>query len=141
MCGGDYTKYGLMMKSLVAQYSRKTDQYPKNMTDAVGVMAKHPFNQAYYERTKKARKKNKRTKTERKTKPSQTTPQLAQSDDYRCHICGSTEHPKKECPLPGTPRKDWFVTKAMSKMVIKKAMMSQMMITKQKAKCPTRSRK
>ena len=119
MHGANYTKYGSMMKSLVAQYSRKTDQYPKNMTDAVDIMSKHPFDQAYYECTKKAHEKNKRTKTERSTEPSQTTTlQLAQSDDYPCHICGSKEHPKKGCPFTGKPRMEWFVTKVMNKMVM-----------------------
>ena len=61
MQGADYTKYGLLMRGLVSQYSMKTDQYPKTMTDAVDVMAKHPFDPNYYEQTKKARKKNKRT--------------------------------------------------------------------------------
>ena len=84
------------------------------MTDAVDVMAKHPFDPNYYEQTKKARKKNKRTKTE----PSQATPQSGQSKDYHCHICGGKDHPKKGCPLTGTPRTEWFVTKAMNKMLM-----------------------
>ena len=118
MRGADYSKYGLQMRSLVAQYSRKTDQYPKTMTDAVDVMAKHPFDQMYYERTKKAQKNNKHTKTKRSTEPSQTTPYLAQSNDYCCHICSSKEHPKKGCMVTGKLRTELFVTKAMNKMLM-----------------------
>ena len=83
MRGADYSKYGSMMRNLVAQYSMKTDQYPKSRTDAVDVMSKHPFDQTYYERTKKAREKNRRTstETERSTEANQTTaPHLAQND-------------------------------------------------------------
>ena len=79
------------MRSLVVQYSMKTDQYPKTMTDAVDVMAKHPFDPNYYERTKKAREKNKHNDS----KPSQTTPQLAQSKGYHCHICGGKDIQRK----------------------------------------------
>ena len=92
----------------------KTDQYPKTMTDAVDVMAKHPFDASYYEQTKRARKKNKRTETE----PGPTMPQLAQSKDYCCHLCSGKDHPKKGCPLTGTPRTEWFVTKAMNKVLL-----------------------
>ena len=48
MHGADYSKYGSLMKGLVSQFSMKNDQYPKTMTDAIDVMAKHQFDQAYY---------------------------------------------------------------------------------------------
>ena len=54
------------MKGLVSQYSMKTDQYPKTMTDAVDVMAKHSFDAAYYKQNKRARNKNKSTETDDK---------------------------------------------------------------------------
>ena len=112
MRGADNSKYGSLMKGLVSQYSMKNDQYPRKMIDAVDVMAKHQFDQAFYNKKKAAR-----CRTNNEDKDKETKPQLAQmKEGYRCHICGKDDHPKKECPKSNLPRKDWFVTKAMNRM-------------------------
>ena len=36
--------------------------------------------------------------------------------EYRCYICGDRNHPISECPKKGTPKTEWFITKAMKKM-------------------------
>ena len=109
MRGSDNSKYGSLMKGLVSQYSMKHDQYPKTMTDAVDVLSKHSFDQAFYDRNKRARERSKQ-KEDEETKTS-----LAQTS-YRCHICGADDHPKKDCPKSGLPRNEWFVTRAMEKL-------------------------
>jgi len=112
MQGADSSKYGSLMKGLVSQFSMKNDQYPRTMTNAVDVMAKHQFDQAFYDRKKAAQNRNSTDNKERESKP-----QLAQMKvGYCCHICGKDDHPKKECPKSDLPRKDWFVTKAMNRM-------------------------
>ena len=36
---------------------------------------------------------------------------------YRCHICGSDKHKKSDCTKKNLPREQWFITKAMDKML------------------------
>ena len=79
------------MKGLVSQYSMKNDQYPKTMTDAIDVMSKHLFDDAYYDRIKRARERNKRNNDNDDEKVLSQT-----KEGYRCYVCGSPSHPLSE---------------------------------------------
>ena len=93
MRGCDHSKYGTLMKGFVSQYSTKNDQYPKSMTDATDVMSLHPFDQAYYDRQKRARERNKKNRNNDDDEKVQS--QLTQmTKGYCCHICGSDKHKK-----------------------------------------------
>ena len=86
------------------------------MTDVTDVMSLHPFGQAYYDRQKCAREHNK--KNCNNDDDEKVQPQLTQmAKGYRCHICGSDKHKKPDCTKKNLPREQWFITKAMDKML------------------------
>lgn len=115
----DQTKYGSLMKNLAMEYSLNHDDYPKTMTVQTDVLANYPFDKEYYERKQKQQERdhNRQEREKEKKKDDENGTQLAQQDRYRCHCCGSEEHPLKECPFRKTrDKKEWFVTKAMARM-------------------------
>ena len=71
MRGADGAKYGDVMKGFVRQYTLNNDQYPKRMTDAVDVLAKHPFDDRHYEKLKRQREKNRERKKEKENDEQQ----------------------------------------------------------------------
>ena len=62
------------------------------MTDAIDVMSKHSFDDAYYDRIKRARERNKRNNDNDDEKVLSQT-----KEGYCCYVCGSLSHPLSEC--------------------------------------------
>ena len=85
MKGADKAKYGTVMKGLVSQFSMKNDQYPKTIIDAMDIMAKHPFDEEYYEKKRNTREKYKQQHDEPDNEQQHN--QTNGNKDYRCYVC------------------------------------------------------
>jgi hypothetical protein len=51
--GSDQSKYGLLLKAFVSQFSLGNDQYPRTITTATDVLSNHRFDSTYHENQKR----------------------------------------------------------------------------------------
>ena len=81
ICGSDQSKYGLITKGFVSQYSLGNDQYPKTIQMATDVLSNHKIDAKYYENQKQNNECNTNQQEEEVT-PAATS--FAQKDVMLC---------------------------------------------------------
>ena len=91
--GSDQSKYGLITKGFVSQYSLGNDQYPKTIQMATDVLSNHKIDAKYYDNQKQNKEFNTNQQEEEAT-PAATS--FAQKDVV-CYVCGKPGHTKPEC--------------------------------------------
>jgi len=130
MKGADWTKYGVILKQIVTQYSLGNDQYPKTLTHAISILSDHKFDLTYQESRKKkqnnAKDKDKEQGKEKKDKDEMQTELNFAQLEGSCYCCGKKGHWSPQCNKKDKiPRSEWAINKTAEATFIQAASNNQ----------------
>ena len=116
----DKSKYGSLLSHLSTEINLGHDKYPKNVDDAMELLANHRWDTSRGNNPSDKAKRGggaddrsgkgaEEEQTEEKSSPQGN---FLQGDELRCYCCGSDKHLLPDCPeKDDVPRKDWWYKK------------------------------
>lgn len=116
----DQSKYGMLVKGLISQFSMGNNQYPKTITAATDVLSNHHFDKCNNQgKDNKQQNKSQQQSTNDNDNEGATKTSFAQNNNNNatCYCCRKKGHLSTECDKKNSIAQDeWYIHRALNNM-------------------------